>query len=99
MPCDYESQYEENVEDEVALAEMGLSPEEIADLQARAVLAREQAKLASWNAGTTLEEQEAAMQAAVSAAVKEWHLEQHARLQRVMNQIDQLSKLHAPIEV
>ena len=99
MPCDYEDDYVSSWEDEVQLAEMGVSPEEIADLQARATLARETAKLASYNAGDSLTTQQEKVKAAIEEAVKEWHLEQHARLEEVMKTINAIAHAHAPIEV
>ena len=99
MPCGSEGYYEANYEDEVALAERGLSPEEIADLQARVILAREQAKMDSYNLGQSLTEQQEKVQEAISAAVAEWHLDQHAKLEGVMKQINIISHAHAPAEV
>jgi len=98
MPCGSEGYYEDNYEDEVALAERGLNADEIADLQARATLAREQAKMDSYNLGQSLTEQQEKVQAAISAAVAEWHLDQHAKLEGVMKQITIISHAHAPVE-
>lgn len=99
MPCGTEGDYEENYENDEVLAEMGLSPEEIADLQARAILARETAKMESFNAGDSLTTQQDKVEAAIKAAVAEWHLDQHAKLEAIMKQINLLTKLHAPVEV
>ena len=97
MPCGDEDYYEDNWADEVALAERGLNPDEIADLQARAELAREQAKFSSWQAGDSLTTQQEKVEAAIKAAVKEWHLDQHAMLERGMEVINALAKAHAPV--
>ena len=98
MPCGDEGYYEENYEDEEALAERGLNPDEIADLQARAVLARETAKMESFEAGDSLTTQQGKIEAAVKAAVADWHKDQHAKLKYQLELIIALGKAHAPVE-
>lgn len=81
MPCDYEQAYEDSVDDPVALAEMGLSQEQIVALQMTAQAARETAKAAAYGMGLTRDAQEELIKNAVSEAVREWHIEDHAQLQ------------------
>lgn len=92
MPCDYEDAYVAGWEDTEALSDMGLDETQIEDLQARATVAREKAKRKSFIEGDTKAEQDQAMTAAIEAAVKEWHVEQHAELESYMDQIRSLRK-------
>lgn len=99
MPCDNEKFYVAEWQKPEKLAEKGLSPNEIADLQARVNLAREKAKAKAFADGTTLEQQKRRISEATRNAVIEWHREQHALLEKDLELIRHLAKVTLPDKV
>jgi len=80
------------------LAERGLSDAQIDDLEARVSLAREKAKAASFGSGDTLETQRDKIEAAVNAAVDEWHRDIHAELGHDMDTIRHLARVREQVK-
>ncbi len=86
-------------ENYVEMAEQGWSPDEIELLKKEVTLARETAKVESYNRGDTLDQQEKRMKSAEKQARQVAHDRMHAKLGSMMHEISSLAVAHKKLKV
>jgi predicted metalloprotease with PDZ domain len=86
MSCD-EMEAIEDMYEQQTLAERGYSPEEVQYLTDKVAAARAAANVQAAEEGRTIDEQARMVAEAQTAAINDWHIEMHAKLDGYMKAI------------